>query len=62
MIAIIAPVGFESDYLESCLSGKRLITLRSREIRIGKINKTNVMIVNSGMGKVNSAHTTTLIF
>jgi len=61
MIAIIAPVRFESDYLESCLSGARTITLKSREVRIGKINRTKVMIVNSGMGKVNAAHTTTLI-
>jgi len=61
MIAIIAPVGIESEYLESWLVDPETLHLRSGQVRIGKIEGKEVIIANSGIGKVNAAHTTTLL-
>ncbi|MCF7926797.1 MAG: 5'-methylthioadenosine/adenosylhomocysteine nucleosidase [Candidatus Izimaplasma sp.] len=61
MIGIIGAMQEEIDVLLKQLTGEKLYTYGTRKFYAGYLKEKAVVIVKSGIGKVNAAHTTTLL-
>lgn len=59
IIGIIVPLQEESLFLQKNIVRKKSISITGIKYNIGTINNKNVVFVNSGLGKVNSAVITT---
>ncbi len=60
-IAILSSVPFESSLILSKLTGARRTSLAGKIIYKGKLSGRNILIMNTGIGKVNSAHSATIV-
>ncbi|RMD60151.1 MAG: futalosine hydrolase, partial [Nitrospirae bacterium] len=61
MIGIIASVPFESTLLRRLLTSPREITLGQKRVLRGLLKGREVILMDSGIGKSNASHTTTLL-
>ncbi len=60
-LALISSVPFESDKIKESLKAVGLSKIAGKTTYIGKLANRNVLLVNSGIGKVNSAHSLTAL-
>lgn len=60
-LAILTAVPFESELILKQLKNVRNISAAGKIIFKGKLSDQNVVLMNTGIGKVNSAHSSTLI-
>ncbi len=61
MIALLTSMSFESEMLLSRLNKVRVAETAGRKIYRGKIAGMDVLLVNTGIGKVNAAHSITAV-
>ena len=61
LIAIISSMPFESGFILSCMKKTRRYAVAGKSVHKGQLSGVNVVLVNSGMGKVNAAHAATCI-
>ncbi|MBI4698317.1 MAG: futalosine hydrolase, partial [Nitrospirae bacterium] len=60
-LAILTSSAFESDILRSLLKNVRINKFAGKDVCQGKIFGTNVILMNTGIGKVNAGHSATCI-
>ncbi|XMB85149.1 5'-methylthioadenosine/adenosylhomocysteine nucleosidase [Mycoplasmatota bacterium WC44] len=61
MIAVIGAMEVEIAHLESLLENKKVTEISKRVFYSGKISNKDVVVVQAGIGKVNSALTTSIL-
>lgn len=61
MIALLSSMSFESDLLLSALKKVRVAEAAGKKIYRGWFSGLDVLLVNTGIGKVNASHTATAI-
>ena len=61
MLAILSSMPFESDLVLSCMEGVRRKTLAGKTVCRGNLSGHEVLLMNTGIGKVNAAHSATCI-
>ncbi len=61
MIALLSSLMFESDQVLSRMKNVRAREIAGKTVWYGRLQKTEVLLVNTGIGKVNAAHTATCI-
>ncbi len=61
MIALLSSMSFESDLLLSTLKKVRVAEAAGKKIYRGWFSGLDVLLVNTGIGKVNASHTATAI-
>ena len=52
---------FESAFILSCMRSVRHYCLAGKSVHKGRLSGVNVVLMNSGMGKVNAAHSATVL-
>jgi len=60
-IAIMSSMSIESDLILSRFTEKERLSLSKRVIYQGKVSGQDIILINTGIGKVNSSHSATLI-
>jgi futalosine hydrolase len=61
MIALLCSVQAEADLLLACMKLTRSTTVGSKQLIEGRLGEQDMLLCISGMGKVNAAHTSTLM-
>jgi futalosine hydrolase len=61
IIALLSSVTFESDMIAASLKNVRTETIAGKKMQIGKLSGRDVLLMNTGIGKVNAAHSVTCI-
>ncbi len=61
LIAIISAMPFESAFILSCMKRARHHSITGKTVHKGQLSGVNVVLMNSGIGKVNAAHSATYI-
>lgn len=61
LIAIISSMPFESAFLLSCMKKARHHSMAGKTVHKGQLSGVNVVLMNSGIGKVNAAHAATYL-
>jgi futalosine hydrolase len=61
LIAIISSMPFESAFILSCMKRVRHHSMAGKTVHKGQLSGVNVVLMNSGMGKVNAAHAATYL-
>jgi futalosine hydrolase len=61
LIAIISSMPFESAVILSCMKRPRHHSTAGKTVHKGQVSGVNVVLMNSGIGKVNAAHSTTYL-
>jgi futalosine hydrolase len=61
MIALLSSMPFESEYILSCLKNVRSSGIAGKPVFKGKLSGVNTVIMNTGIGKVNAAHSATSV-
>lgn len=60
-IALLSSMPFESDLVLSCLKNVRKKEIAGKTLYKGKLSGIDLVLMNTGIGKVNAAHSTTCI-
>jgi futalosine hydrolase len=61
LIAIISSMPFESEFILSSLKKARPYSIAGKPVHKGQLSGMNVVLMNSGIGKANAAHSVTCI-
>lgn len=61
LLTLLSSMPFESDRVLSCLKYVRSVKVAGRTAHKGKLSSIDIILMNTGIGKVNAAHTTTCI-
>lgn len=60
-IGLICAAAFEADKILNLLSRRRAIRSGGLDLQSGRLNKTSVILITSGVGKTNASHAATLL-
>ena len=60
-VAILTSVPFESNIILSCLKNIRKSSISGKDVFKGGIERHNILLMNTGIGKVNAAHSVTAL-
>ena len=61
MLAILSSMPFESDRISACLKSVRKMKIAGKTACRGKLCGHDLLLMNTGIGKVNAAHSATCI-
>jgi futalosine hydrolase len=61
MLALLSSMPFESDHILSCLKRLRTMDSGGKKVFKGRISGIETFILNTGIGKVNAAHSATYV-
>lgn len=61
MLALLSSMPFESDRIHSCLKYTRSSKIAGKIVHKGNLSGINIVLMNTGLGKVNAAHAATCI-
>ena len=61
MIALLSSMSFESDLLLSMLKKVCMAQVAVKKVHKGKLSDLDVLLINTGIGEVNAAHTSTAV-
>ncbi len=61
MLALLSSMSFESDLLLSLLKKVNVSEAAGKKVHKGKLSGMDVLLMNTGIGKVNAAHTATVV-
>ncbi len=62
MLALLSSMPFESDYLLAGLKNVRTTEIAGKIVHSGKLSGNDIIIMNTGIGKINAAHSATCLF
>ncbi len=60
-IAILTSVSFESELILSQIKNLHKTEIAGKTVHKGRLSNVNILLVNTGIGKVNAAHSTTVL-
>jgi futalosine hydrolase len=61
MIALLSSMSFESDLILSLLKKDRIVEAAGKKVYKGMISGLDVLLINTGIGKVNASHSVTAV-
>ena len=60
-IALLSAVSFESEKIPALLNRVRTKSIAGKTVYLGQLSNVNVLLINTGIGKVNAAHAATAV-